>query len=143
MLQCTWPNQCTKNIQQHLFVAIYLVRMYLMTDFSTPSPCTHLYKFWVTPLHFQSCVCTSWMAYFSTKTRGRTFEYRIHWKINIQKKKNIYGKINGSVGWNKHSGEQYSTKTKRKAFDTVVDLFTFHILELCQAKDILALIVLL
>ena len=29
----------TKNIPQ------YLVRTYLMTDFSTPSPCTHLYTF--------------------------------------------------------------------------------------------------
>ena len=35
-----------------------LVRTYLMTDFSTPSPCTHLYTFWMTPLHAPSCVRT-------------------------------------------------------------------------------------
>ena len=29
-------NQCTKNIPQHLFGAIHLVRTYLMTNFSTP-----------------------------------------------------------------------------------------------------------
>ena len=29
MLLCTWPNQCTKNILQHLFGAIHLVRTYL------------------------------------------------------------------------------------------------------------------
>ena len=32
----TWPNQCTKNIPQHLFGAIHLVRAYFMTNFSTP-----------------------------------------------------------------------------------------------------------
>ena len=46
------------------------------------------------------------MAYFSTKKQIRTFEYRTHWNINIQKK-NLYEKINGVVGWNKHSGEQH------------------------------------
>ena len=34
-----------KNIPQHLFVAIHLVRTYLMTNFSTSSPSTHLYTF--------------------------------------------------------------------------------------------------
>ena len=38
MLQCTWPNQYTKNISQNLFGAIHLVRTYLMTNFSTPLP---------------------------------------------------------------------------------------------------------
>ena len=37
-----------KNIPQHLFVAIHLVRTYLMTNFSDPFPCTHLYIFWMT-----------------------------------------------------------------------------------------------
>ena len=36
----------------------------------------------------------------------RTFKYRIYWNINIRKKI-LYEKINGSVGWNKDSGEQY------------------------------------
>ena len=36
MLWYTWPNQCTKNVSQHLFGAIHLVRTYLMTNFSTP-----------------------------------------------------------------------------------------------------------
>ena len=35
-----------KNIPEHLFGAIYLIRTYLRTDFSTPLPfvsiCTHL-----------------------------------------------------------------------------------------------------
>ena len=30
------PNQCAKNIPQHLFGAIHVVGMYLMTGFSTP-----------------------------------------------------------------------------------------------------------
>ena len=38
--------QCTKNIPQHLFWAMHLVRIYLRTDFSIPlslvSICTHL-----------------------------------------------------------------------------------------------------
>ena len=39
--------QCTKNIPQHLFGAIHLVRTYLRTDFLNPplsliSICTHL-----------------------------------------------------------------------------------------------------
>ena len=38
MLQCTWPDQCIKTIPQNLSRAIHLVRAYLMTDFSTPSP---------------------------------------------------------------------------------------------------------
>ena len=38
MLYYTWANQCTKNIPQHLFGVIHLVRTYLMTDFSTPLP---------------------------------------------------------------------------------------------------------
>ena len=42
------PNQYTKNIPQHLFGAIHLVRTYLMTDFLTPFPCTHLYTFCMT-----------------------------------------------------------------------------------------------
>ena len=50
MLQRTWLNQCTKNIPQHLFGAIHLVRTYLMSDFSTPSPCMHLHTFWMNPL---------------------------------------------------------------------------------------------
>ena len=49
-----------------------------------------------------------WIAYFSSKRQISTFEYCIHWNINIQKKKKIlYEKINDSVVWNKHSGEQY------------------------------------
>ena len=35
MRQCIWPDQCTKNIPQHLFGAIHLVRMYLRTDILT------------------------------------------------------------------------------------------------------------
>ena len=38
MLQCTWPNQCTKNIPQNYFGAIHLARTYLMANFSTPLP---------------------------------------------------------------------------------------------------------
>ena len=49
------------------------------------------------------------MAYFLTKRQIRTFEYRIHWNINIRKKI-LYEKINGSVGWNKHSGGSINQK---------------------------------
>ena len=37
-----------KKYSQHLLGAIHLVRMYLMTNFSTTSPCTHLYTIWMT-----------------------------------------------------------------------------------------------
>ena len=38
-----------KNIPQHLFGAIHLVRTYVRTDFSTPRPpCKHMYVFRVT-----------------------------------------------------------------------------------------------
>ena len=40
------------------------------------------------------------------KKRPR-FKYCIHLNINIRKNKFIYKKINGSVGWNKHLGEQH------------------------------------
>ena len=36
-----------------------------------------------------------------------TFEYRVQWNIIIRKNKFLYEKINDSVGWNKHSGEQH------------------------------------
>ena len=49
------------------------------------------------------------MAYFSTKRQIRTFEYRIHWNINIRKKI-LYEKINDSVVWNKHSGSSINEK---------------------------------
>ena len=37
-----------KKYSQHLLGAIHLVRMYLMTNLSTTSPCTHLYTIWMT-----------------------------------------------------------------------------------------------
>ena len=43
------------------------------------------------------------MACFLTKRQIKTFEYRIHWNINVRKKI-LYEKINDSLGWNKHSG---------------------------------------
>ena len=55
VLYSTWPKQCIKNIPQHLFGAIHLVRTYLMTDFSTPSPCTYLYTFSMTPSPLPCC----------------------------------------------------------------------------------------
>ena len=47
------------------------------------------------------------MAPFSTKEQIKTFEHRVHW--NIRKNKFLYEKMNASVGWNKHSGEQNNT----------------------------------
>ena len=40
------------------------------------------------------------------KKQIRTFEYCINWNIKIRKKI-LYDKINGSVGWNKQSRKQY------------------------------------
>ena len=38
-----------KNIPQHLFGTVHLVRFYLRTNFSTPlPPCKHIYAFRVT-----------------------------------------------------------------------------------------------
>ena len=54
MLQCTWWNQCIKNIPQHLLGAIHLLRTYLMTNFSTPLPLVHICTY-LQELPF--CVC--------------------------------------------------------------------------------------
>ena len=47
MLQCTWSDQCTKNIPQPstTFGAIHLVSTYFRTDFSTPPSSKHMYAF--------------------------------------------------------------------------------------------------
>ena len=47
MLQCTWSDQCTKNIPQPstTFGAIHLVSTYFRTDFSTPRSSKHMYVF--------------------------------------------------------------------------------------------------
>ena len=42
---------------------------------------------------------------FLNQKHIKTFEYPIHWDTNIWKNKFLYEKINGSVEWNKHSGE--------------------------------------
>ena len=47
------------------------------------------------------------MVPFSTKKRINTFEYRIHWNVNIQKSKFLCEKINDNVGWSKISGEEH------------------------------------
>ena len=69
-----------KKHSQNCFGAIYLVRTYLMTNFSFPSSCAHLYTFLMTPPPFPQ-LCTYLMdGLFSTKKQITTFEYRIHWK---------------------------------------------------------------
>ena len=57
-----------------------------------------------------SCTCTWLMASYSIKKDIKTFEYLIHWNINNRKNIFFAKKINGSVGWNKHSGEQHPIK---------------------------------
>ena len=61
--------------------------------------------FWVTPtIPPSSCVLTKLVAPSSSNKHINTFEYCVHWNINIWK--NIFTrKIN--VGWNKHSAEQH------------------------------------
>ena len=44
---------------------------------------------------------------YQLRNKRSTFQYRIHWNINVQKSKFLYEQINGRVGWNKHSGEQH------------------------------------
>ena len=41
------------------------------------------------PPHSSSCVRAQWMAYFSTKKQIKTFDYRIHYNINIRKKNSL------------------------------------------------------
>ena len=66
-----------------------------MADFSTPSPCTHLYIFWMTPsIPPVAYVLNGWS--ISQPQKIRTFEH--------------YEKINGSVGLNKHSGHRINQK---------------------------------
>ena len=78
-----------------------------MTDFSTPHPQYALVHIWppsIPPVAYVLNACPI----SQPKIQARALEYRIHWNINIQKKKKIpYEKTNGSVGWNEHSGEQY------------------------------------
>ena len=49
----------------------------------------------------------SWWPLFSTKRHTETFEYHIHWNINIRKNKFCYKNMNGSAGSNKPSEEQH------------------------------------
>ena len=61
MFQCTWSDQCTKDIPQHLSGAIHSVHLYFMTDSSTPppsspSPCMHIYSFKVTPFYVRDFI---------------------------------------------------------------------------------------
>ena len=73
-------NQCAKNNFQHLFGVIHLIRRVRTVDIRT--------------------------VHILDDSPSPTFEYRIHWNINIGKTI-IYKKINSSAGWNKYSGEQY------------------------------------
>ena len=106
------------------------------------------------------------MAYFSTKNQIKTFEYRIHWSINIWKKI-ICEKINGSVSKINIQGSRINQKTNSTksvmfctgatfvnknpflvarivSTDTVgLHLLTFRILEPYPSKDILILMPLL
>ena len=51
-------NQCTKNIPQHLFGVIHLIRTYLMIDFAIPFPLYAPVHILDDPLHSPSCVRT-------------------------------------------------------------------------------------
>ena len=65
----------------------------------------HLHTSWISPsIPPVVFVLSGWLF---PQPKKRTFEYRIHWKVNIRRKRNIYEKLNDSVGSNKHSGEQY------------------------------------
>ena len=110
------------------------------------SPCMHLYTFWMTPLHSFSCTCTKWMAYFSTKKQITTFEYCIHWNINIRKK-NIFftkqnQKTNSAMSIMLCTGANFAKKNSClvarivPCYTTGLHLLIFNILETYPSKDI-------
>ena len=74
-------------------------------DMTAPAPAQSCPHFgW--PSHLPLVVsCVRWCPLSQPKNHIKTFEYRIHWNINIRKNKLLSEKRNGIVGWNKHLGE--------------------------------------
>ena len=83
------------------------VSAYVHMACDNPSPYTQLYVFWMTSPPFPHQLRTYLTdGPFPNQKHIKTFEYRIHWNINIRKNKFLYEKINISVRWNQHLGEQ-------------------------------------
>ena len=70
------------------------------------------------------------MATFSTKKYIKTFEYCIHWNINIRKNKFISEKINGSVEWNKNISVKRS-----EGGSSAISFSSFHQQVLCNVTS--------
>ena len=70
--------------------AIHLVRTYLMTNFSTFLPLSAPLHILDDPLHSPSCVCTQWMAYFSTKKTNNYIRVSHSLKYKHSKKNKFF-----------------------------------------------------
>ena len=152
-------NQRTKNIPQHLFEVIHLIRTYLMTDFSTLSLCTNLYPFWMTPtppfLQLRTYLMDGLFLNQKTIKNIRisySLKYKLWEKSCLRKNKwqcRMKQIFRGAVLIKKPILKCQLCFCKEKfllrivSFDTVgLHLLTFHILELYPSKDILALMAL-
>ena len=99
--------QYIKSIPQHLFGAIHLARTYLMTDFSTPLLLYVPVHIFGDPPPFPQLGTYLMHGLFLSQKANENIRISYSLKYKQSRKKILYKKINGRVGWNKHLGEQY------------------------------------
>ena len=123
------------------------INAYVHIRRDNPSSYTQLYAFWMTPLQLRTYLIDG---PFLNQKHIKTFEYRIHWNINVRKNKFLSKKVNSSI--NKKNNNTMSvmlctgvTFVKKNSclvarivsFDTAgLHLLTFRILDPCTSKDI-------
>ena len=107
------------------------------------STCMHLYMFWITPsIPSVAHVLNGWP--ISQKT---TFEYRVHWNINVRKRDILFTKKKNQKNCSTMSVMLWALANFAKKNSCVVarivpyytaglHLLTFHILEPYPSKDI-------
>ena len=77
------------------------VSAYVHMSFDMPSPFTQLYAFWMLPPSSKE------LRTYLINSPLETIDLSIHWNINIRKNEIFCAKLNGSVGWKKHLGEEH------------------------------------
>ena len=77
------------------------VSAYVHMSFDMPSPFTQLYAFWMLPPSSKE------LRTYLINSPLETIDLGIHWNINIRKNEIFCAKLNGSVGWKKHLGEEH------------------------------------
>ena len=77
------------------------VSAYVHMSFDMPSPFTQLYAFWMLPPSSKE------LRTYLINSPLEGIDLSIHWNINIRKNEIFCAKLNGSVGWKKHLGEEH------------------------------------